>query len=242
MFDTVISFERAYTNKNILVVGGGTSTLDTQWENLDYKYLWTCNDFYLEQRLLDQQIDLYMLGFTTDITNEVLIEKLKKDKPFVFYEPVYYRGKQNSPEFKKFRDAIGVPIYNMEIPYHDTHYSPGQKAGAAFRLIQLALMTYAKNVYFAGFDGFNKEFSNIHAFTKHKGLKDGDTRRDWDGTQLSYVNVFTEAYKYLAAMPNSRRLQNLGEGFDYNLGTKISKKFFPLREDIAKLVGNEKYK
>lgn len=235
-------FDVKYTNKDILVIGGGTSTLDVNWEALNCRYTWTCNDFYMEQRLLDVPIDLYMLGFTTDLTSEVLIEKLRRDKPFVFYEPIYYRGKEQTPEFKRFKESIGVPVYNMSIPFNDTHYSPGQKSGAAFRLIQLALMTNAKDIYFAGFDGFNRDFSNMHAFTKHVGLKDSDTRRDWDGSSLAYVNVFLEAYKYLAAMKDSHRLQNLGEGYDYNLGTRISKKFFPLREEVALKVGNERYK
>ena len=47
-----------YINKNILVLGAGTSTLDTKWENLDYDYVWTCNDFYLSDRLVDTNIDL----------------------------------------------------------------------------------------------------------------------------------------------------------------------------------------
>ena len=33
-----------YKNKKILIVGGGQSTLDTKWENLDYDYLWTCKE------------------------------------------------------------------------------------------------------------------------------------------------------------------------------------------------------
>ena len=46
-----------YTDKSILIIGGGTSTLDVKWENLDYDYVWTCNDFYLEPRVLSQNID-----------------------------------------------------------------------------------------------------------------------------------------------------------------------------------------
>ena len=218
-----------FFKKSILVVGGGTSTLDVNWENTQWDYLWTCNDFYKEQRVLDQKIDLYMLGHQTDITSPILIDKLRQDKPFIFYEPVYYRGKQNTKEFKQFKQAIEIPVYSMEIPYNDTRYSVAQKAGATFRLIQLALMSNASYINFVGFDGFNKEFSNIHAFSKHKGLKPTDTRRDW---KTGYYDVFVEAYKYLAAMPDSNRLQNLGEGKDYNLGTEISKKFYPLKINL----------
>ena len=41
-----------------------------------------------------------------------------------------------------------------------------------------------------------------------------------------------EAYILLAEKDKDRRLQNLGEGLEYNLGTEASKKFFPLRKEI----------
>lgn len=221
-----------FGGKKILVLGGGTSTLDTNWENLDYDYLWTCNDFYKEQRLLDVKVDLYMLGFQTDIESQVLQDKLKKDTPFTFYEAPYYRGKQTWTVFKKFAKQIDYPVYNMEIPF-DREYSDAQKAGAAFRLVVLAAMTNASTIYFAGLDGFNKEFSNIHAFSKHKGLKDSDTRRDWE---KEYYPIFSEAYLYLSYMEAPHRLQNLGEGLDYNIGTPISKKLFPLKKEVYEKV------
>lgn len=222
-----------FFKKKILVVGGGTSTLDTKWENTDWDFLWTCNNFYKEERVLNQKIDLYMLGHQTDITSKSLINKLKTDRPFTFFEPVYYRGKQHTIEFKEFQQAIGYPVYSMEIPYADTQYSVAQKAGATFRLIQLALMTNASYINFVGFDGLNKEFSNVHAFDKHVGLKDTDTRRDW---KTGYYDVFVEAFKYLNSMSDSHRLQNLGEGFDYNLGSEISSKYFPLKKELYETI------
>ena len=186
-----------FKNKSILILGGGQSTLDVKWEKLNYDYLWTCNDFYLEKRLLESKIDLYLLSYTTDITSKKLIEKLSQDSPLIIYEPLHYRGKQNSDQFKLFKQNLPSNLYEVTIPLNYTDKEPKQKSGAIFRLIQLALMMEARNIYFAGFDGFNKEFSNIHAFTKHKGLKDTDTRRDWNSTKYSYVNVFDDAYNHL---------------------------------------------
>ena len=59
-----------FTDKNILILGAGTSTLDAKWENLDYDYIWTCNDFYISDRLADTKIDLVTIGYNTDIENE----------------------------------------------------------------------------------------------------------------------------------------------------------------------------
>ena len=99
-----------YKNKKILIVGGGQSTLDTKWENLDYDYLWTCNDFYKEERVLSQDIDLYALAFTTKLRDFPLIKKLRKSDTTVIYEPIHYRGKENSEYFEGFKESIKIPI------------------------------------------------------------------------------------------------------------------------------------
>lgn len=219
--------DQKYVGKTILVIGGGTSTLDRRWENADYDYVWTCNDFYLENRVLQVPIDLYLLAYTTDLTDINLTNKLKEDKPTVIFEPLHYRGKQNTKEFTEFTEKIQTPIHSFDIPINIDPNSPATKSGAMFRLIQLALGVGAEKVMFIGFDGFNKDFTNKHAFTKHVGLKDTDTRRDWE---KHYKEVFQSAYKFLSLY--STRLQNLGEGLDYNLGTEISKEYFPLKQEL----------
>lgn len=228
-------FEK-YAGKKILILGGGQSTLDVKWENLPYDYVWTCNDFYLEPRVLNQEIDLYVLAYTTPLKEEKLINKLKGSNTTVLYETSHYRRKETTPQFKQFKEAIGIPIHETELQFFKDNTRPAYKSGAAFRLIQLGLSTNASTIYFAGFDGFNREFSNIHAFTKHKGLKPTDTRRDYEGHPMSYVSIFTDAFNVLKGVKGHERLQNLGEGFDYNLGTPISREFFPLSEETKRLI------
>ena len=247
-----MDFWERYNNKEILVVGGGTSTIDVKWEGVikPDTYIWTCNDFHLNERVLNQNIDLYQLGFLTDLQSKELIEKLKTNKPFVYYEPEHYRNKQKTKEFKDFEKAIGYQVHGMNVDYSTLFtsertynyggamysYRPAQKSGAVLRLIILALATRAKKIYFVGFDGFNKDFSNKHAFTGHVGLKDTDQRRDYDGTPMSYVNVFEDAFRLLASREDNKRLQNLGEGQDYNIGTRLSKQYFKLTEETYEAI------
>ena len=42
-----------YSNKSIVLVGGGPSTIDRAWEKLDVDYIWTCNNFYTNSKLDD---------------------------------------------------------------------------------------------------------------------------------------------------------------------------------------------
>ena len=214
--------ESKYENKNILILGGGTSTLDTKWENLDVDYIWTCNDFYKLDRINRKKIDLVTLGFNTDLGNKKLIDKLKKDSPTVAIEPIHFRHKKNSNKFKEFSNKFKVVEFNIPIE---------TIAGAASRLILMALKMNPSKVYFSGIDGFNQSFTNKHAFTGHIGLKDSDTRRDY----FIYYNGFTEFFRYLLNFDYSK-LQNLGEGFDYNIGTEISSEYFPLSDTIKEKI------
>lgn len=218
-----------YKDKSILIIGGGTSSLDVQWENLDYDFIWTCNEFYLEPRVLSKKIDLYILSHTVNLSNTGLISKLRGSSTTVLFEPLHFRNKTNSREFREFISMINTEVVakNLQLVKR-----PAGMSGVAFRLILLALQTQAKNIFFSGFDGFNKHFSNVHAFTKHPGLKSTDTRRTFEGTRESYKTIFTDAYNWFLKQPGYERLQNLGEGFDYNIGTPISKKYFPLKNEV----------
>lgn len=222
-----------YKDKTILIVGGGTSTLDTTWENIEHDYLWTCNDFYLEDRVLNQEIDLYLLAFTTDLNHYKLHKKLHNSSTTVFYEPIHFRGREESDEFKNFQNRyIQKNVLRFNTPAIENYNGSGLKSGAVFRLILLALTTEASNIYFVGFDGFNEDFSNVHAFTKRKGLKPTDIRRTYRGGPDAYFEIFTDAYGVLAKLDKNNRLQNLGEGYDYNIGSHISKEYFPLRKEL----------
>ena len=86
-------------------------------------------------------------------------------------------------------------------------------------------------VYFAGVDGFNTTFTNKHAFTEHIGLKDTDTRRE----HSIYYDGFIKYFNHLLEL-DYLKLQNLGEGYDYNIGSEISSKFFPLKNEVYEAI------
>lgn len=231
-----MDFDKKYSNKEILIIGGGTSTVDRKWENIisSDMFVWTCNDFYKNSRVVNQDIDLYQLAYTTDLKDSRLIKILKEKRPFTYFEPDHFGNRKTSTDFINFQKNIGYTVIGMNaIDIREIEYSEGRRSGAILRLIMLALTTKAKNIYFVGFDGFNKSFSNAHAFSGHIGLKDTDLRRDW---KTGYYNVFMEAYLLLCKYDKFNRLQNLGEGLEYNIGTPISKKYFPLKKEIYEAI------
>jgi len=209
-----------FKDKKILILGGGTSTLDTKWENLNYDYIWTCNDFYISERLKTTKVDLTLISYNTDITNHSFRDRLLKDNPIILLEPYHYREKIHSDELKHFSNEFNT--YSVHIPFEFKNI-----AGAASRLVKLALMCNPDTVYFAGVDGFNTTFTNKHAFTEHIGLKDTDTRREYS----IYYDGFIKYFNHLLEL-DYLKLQNLGEGYDYNIGSEISSKFFPLKNEV----------
>ena len=93
-----MNFEKKYVNRDILIIGGGTSTLDRKWENIisSEMFIWTCNDFYKNSRVVNQDIDLYQLAYTTDLSDSKLVKTLKEKRPFTYFETDYFRNKNTS--------------------------------------------------------------------------------------------------------------------------------------------------
>ena len=96
-----MDFHKKYNGKDILIIGGGTSTIDTKWENIinPDTYIWTCNDFYMNERVSSQNIDLYQLAYTTKLKDRKLISYLNKYKPFTYFEKEKVKPKANRAVF-----------------------------------------------------------------------------------------------------------------------------------------------
>jgi len=61
-----------YSGSSLLIVGGGPSTNEVKWENIKTDYIWSCNDFYLNERTLNAKFDLVALGNLVNFKNEAL--------------------------------------------------------------------------------------------------------------------------------------------------------------------------
>lgn len=236
-YKTVDSIDLSkYDNKTILIVGGGTSTLDRRWDNISYDYLWTTNQFYLQNRVLRKKVDLITIGENVELTNETFIQKVKDDKPTCIVEP--YHTPLVGLELNDFCIATNVEAlrYDIKPPAGVPHDAVSMRAGSALRLILLAMQTTAKEILFVGFDGHTKEFDNPHAFTGYKGPTKRQLAATYDERDISVVNRFEGAYRLLASLPGFHRLQNLGEDLKYNIGSKISRQYFPLKLEHKKVI------
>jgi hypothetical protein len=215
---------KKYTNKTILIVAAGPSTLDTHWDSIgiEYDYLWTCNKFFFNDRVMSKQIDLAVLGPEVNLFDPSLIKKIKSDSTLCLFEGgvTPYRSHAELDQF--------VKLHPGRVGYVHTRFF--SKLGAGARLLPLAFFLGAKNIYFVGIDGHPVELK--HAFEgdgkKHQGAP--LVRNSYN----IYRRQFTLLWDYLISL-NARAATyyNLGEGFQYNQSRDMTLDHFPLPKDIA---------
>jgi hypothetical protein len=212
-----------YKNKTILIVAAGPSTLDTKWDSIsiDYDYLWTCNKFYLNNRVMNKKIDLAMLGPEVNLFDPSFVSKIKEDSTTCLFEGGVTPYRRHS-EIDKFVDA-----HPGQAGYVHTRFF--SKLGVGARLLPLAFFLGAKNIYFVGIDGHPVELK--HAF-------EGNNKKHHGAPLVKnsyniYRRQFTILWDYLLSLNSDTVYYNLGENFDYNQSRDITLDYFPLPKDIS---------
>ena len=215
-----------YKGKSILVLGGGPSTTEVKWENLDYDYVWSCNHFFLSEKLKNSNVAFITISNEVDIStnNEDLHAYLRENKNTICCFEEINTAKTSISELKKF-----ISLYQDRTMFSFTRYSG--KIGSIPRMIFMAMFFGAKEINFVGMDGFSPESKRgdlaHHAFEKSKRF---------DVEELNYRNYIRQyvmLWDYILNVLNEDRnvkFQNLGEGHPYNMTTDISRQIFPLEK------------
>ena len=210
-----------FKNSKILIVGGGPTTLSVDWDPNEYDFIFSCNHFYLNEKLKDINIDLATFTTETDfsLNNTQFHDYMKKSSTIICFED------RMQPEEREYFELIN-DLYPTRSMYAHTRYRG--KIGAVPRLLCMAILFGAAEVHVVGFDGMKKEEklgdTLIHAFEKDKprqGTADYDLyRRHFVGLWDYLLNDIGKKVKF----------QNLGEGHPSNMTTDISKQMFPLEK------------
>lgn len=220
---------REYKGKSVLIIGGGPSTIDVKWQNVKTDYIWSCNDFYLNKRLLETKLDLVAMGNLQDYTNSSLLEYLDKGETKILIEDNHIRTTtlQNN---KSFYNRYKSRVHRGHV---DKEYTG--IVGPPSRLITLACNLGMSDIYYVGIDGFDKSLKNIHAFTNEDGLRGEASHDSYD----KYYNHITEFFKRVYRDFGSRtNFHNLGEVTNaHNIPSFVSKELYPLSNEILEVLG-----
>ena len=221
--------ELDYEGKSILIVGAGPSTLEVNWENIQVDFIWSCNDFYLNKRLLNVELDLVSMGNLQDYNNQQLDEYLSKHNTRILIEENHMRREtlhNNSTFFKKYKDRCVEGSVDKEYT---------GIVGPPARLLTLACVLGASNVYYVGVDGFDKNLKNVHAFTNEDGLRGGAAHNTYERYYTSITGFFKRLYDDFG---DRVKFYNLGEASsNHNIPSFVSKDLYPLDEKVLESLG-----
>jgi len=221
-----------YTGKKIMIVCGGPSANEVDWQAVDYDYLWTCNEFYKNDKLQDVKIDFAALASVVDLDNKELNDIMRRDAPIISFPLVTYLYDQVPLDpVKSF-----VERYPSNSCHWYTRYS--SVIGTGVRMIALAIFSGAKDVYFVGVDGRNKVEKDgklLHAFNSKKRVPKwynlhGD-RFQARQNLIFWDYIFHLKHKY------EFNIYNLGEEKKYNTLATVSRTLCPLPDTIKRKIG-----
>jgi len=225
------AFEK-FKGKKIMIVGGGPSTNSVNWENVDYDYLWTCNQFNRNDKLKNTKIDLVSLAPLVDkeLNNGEELEIYFKENPETLAIFPIDRSGFPVPPVLAFADK-----YTNQSCLYQTRY--GSVIGTMNRLIVFALLVGASTVYFVGMDGrseVEEDGNLLHAFDGDKPIP------GWWKTYGNRFQVrqFVIFYDYIMSLKERLNFEfyNLGEGHKYNASTPMTQKLFPLTDELKERI------
>lgn len=173
---------KEFEGKNVLLVGGGPSSLKLTAEDLEqYDSIWSMSHFFLNPLLSTTKVDLAMLSFEVDLNGGKLQSYLKEHDPFIGFEW--------NPKFgQKSKHIVGGKFHDLDKLFcmHTRFYS---KLGYGVRMIIFAAELKVRRLSFVGLDGPKPIFEGSHAF--EKGKKKLPSGID----QANAAKVFDRQYK-----------------------------------------------
>ena len=220
---------KKYNEKNIILVGAGPSTVDTQWQNIkDIDYVWSCNNYFLNKKMQDVKVDLAFIGPEVNIKDPHFLKKVKDDKTFCIFEGgvTPYRPHK---EIEFLLNELDGRVGYMHLRFFS-------KLGAGARLLPAAMFLGAKNIYFAGIDGH--PVNQVHAFEGENKAHHGAPLVH--NSYNIYRRQFVLMWEYLLNLNKSygASFYNLGEKFEHNQSRDISLEIFPLPDSITSVIYN----
>ena len=228
--DTMIKF----VDKKIMIVCGGPSTNEVDWQNLEYDYLWTCNEFYKNEKLKNERVDFATLAPIVDLENEELKKRVERDGTIISFPLIASYIHDNIPLEPVIKFAKEFPLQSC---HWYTRYS--SVIGTGVRMIAMAILCRAKEIYFVGVDGRSKVESDgnlLHVFDGDKPVPNWYNQYG-DRFQVRQNLIF---WDYVSQLKQNCdfNIYNLGEGQKYNSLTSVSKVLYPLNDEIKKKIGS----
>ena len=227
----------SFKGKDVMVVGAGPSAKDIKWENISYDSLWTCNEFYHFDKLKDMRIDLACMASELQLYKNDIFEKELARNPDMKVAVEIERG--------SFRyDEEQLTGFLKDHPDRGLFFHGRYRGaiGMTARMVILAILSGAKNVYVVGLDGRARDETDetvLNVFNNKKKLPNWfkNLEDSWQ-IQLAQFFIFWEHIADIA-LENDCSVYNLGQGHVANVSSGITEALLPWGEDISDVLKDE---
>ena len=200
----------------LLIVAGGPSTKAAVWDENNFDHLWSCNKFYLDERLRNIHFNFVALATDVKLSENSSLEKyLAKNKNTIIgFEP-------EDLKFHEWHQLHQfVSKYLKNIFFFQTRYR--STIGLGVRMICLAILMGYKDISFVGIDGLSD--SGTHSF---EGKKTNPNWYKQYGPRLQ-VQQFAIFWDYIKAWQEKAKftIHYMGKNYEGNISSHFTQKYF----------------
>jgi len=210
------NFLQKYQNSKILIIGAGPSFKDVEIDYEKYDYIWSCNHFYMNEKLNSLKIDFVTLGNENNLQDKDLLDYLDRNETIICFENKYTK----THEIKEIYDRYPNRVLWSFTRYHS-------RIGSIPRLASMACLFNASEISFIGMDGYvpkklQKEYqSSIFQENKKATGTIEDTSEEQEINAL-YKEQYLTFWDYmLHDIGKNISFVNLGHEHPCNLSTIV---------------------
>ena len=205
---------KKFENKKILVLGGGPTTNWYDWNPDEYDHIFSCNHFFLNEKLSKCKVDLAIMCGEVDLNRRDFLEYVIKNDTLLGFED-YWPNPDNVKILNNFikKEISSNNVFDCILRFQG-------KIGIGPKMIILAVLLGANQVDFAGVDGPPSQDYKIgdpsgHSFQKNKPCTTGYPYA------LLYNHYLCLKMYLEKEIAKGVILNNLGAGHDQNVYSKL---------------------
>jgi len=232
VYNHIDEFDK-FKDSRVLIIGGGPSSNEVNWENLEYDYIFSLNHFYKNKKLKNKKVDLVCVGGEVDLQSDEFLAYVNRYNPALVFE---WHGRwYNEQEYFKQLNQVYPKVSCLQTRAYG-------KLGGGIRLMVLAMYLGVKEIYIVGLDGCPGLSITTKKFTDPKhSFQSGKSTLPWKITPENAYEIFYHQYnvfwKYITEeLKFNTTIFNLGEDSDFNFSSIWTKEIAPLPLEIKQKI------
>jgi hypothetical protein len=220
IYRKIPEFEK-FKGKKILVIGAGPTTNWYDWNPDEYDYIFSCNHFFLNEKIRKIKVDLTLATSEVDLKRKEFLNYIQDNDTILGFEDY------NAPTkyVVRLKETVKNSIFQCVTRFQG-------KTGVAPKLVILATLLGAKQVDYVGIDGPPKGVDSHNwqdrlASPTRAPMKDDSHSFQKDKSwNVPYpYKLFVKHYEcfktYLDEIGKGVIYNNLGAGHEQNIISKI---------------------